>query len=130
MLYGWAMPCGKQRIVAQNYGLYLDVRYGEQTIEEKTTDDANIIWQNLLSIFNRPEGNNRKTYSLFQVVVKISVSVLHDLITLPSGLRKIKSALEPLTVTSINAYSLAHTRYFQAKYIVAIVGFANPPQII
>jgi hypothetical protein len=37
-------------------GLYLDVRYGEQTIEEKTTDDANIIWQNLLSIFNRPAG--------------------------------------------------------------------------
>ena len=37
-------------------GLYLDVRYGEQQIEEKTTADANTLWQNLLGILNRPAG--------------------------------------------------------------------------
>jgi len=37
-------------------GLYLEVRYGEQQIEEKTTADANTLWQNLLGILNRPAG--------------------------------------------------------------------------
>jgi hypothetical protein len=32
------------------------VRYGEQQIEEKTTADANTLWQNLLGILNRPAG--------------------------------------------------------------------------
>ena len=37
-------------------GLYLDVRYGERQIEEKKTDDANTVWEKLLSILKGHEG--------------------------------------------------------------------------
>ena len=36
--------------------LYLDVRYGECQIEEKKTDDANTVWEKLLSILKGHEG--------------------------------------------------------------------------
>jgi hypothetical protein len=36
--------------------LYLDVRYGEHQIEDKKTDDANVVWEKLLNVLKGHEG--------------------------------------------------------------------------
>ena len=39
--------------------LYIDVRYGEYQVEDKKTDDANIVWEKLLNILKGNEGQTK-----------------------------------------------------------------------